>query len=162
MLSGTEISWLGKYFTLHRVIHSYVQNITHSFMGTIASRNVNHSWVVPTASVLKAIRNMRRSWAEMGLVHNWNEAHQVMVTVPGPHSSGGRNPEPPAPPRHKCPRAVCILMEGLWAVQPLSTKWLGGPSSGLICSAICKTWFLLFLITSSHTDHPVEKTWPKL
>lgn len=37
-------------------------------MGTIAFRNVNHSWVVPTASVLKAMRNMRRSWVEMGLV----------------------------------------------------------------------------------------------
>lgn len=67
VFSSIEISWLGKYFTLHRVIHSYVQNITHSFMGTIASRNVNHSWVVPTASVLKAIRNVRRCWAEMGL-----------------------------------------------------------------------------------------------
>lgn len=70
MFSGIEISWLGKYSTLHRAIHSYVQNITHSFMGTIASRNVNHLWVVPPASIWKTITNVRRSWTEMGLVYN--------------------------------------------------------------------------------------------
>lgn len=39
-------------------------------MGTIASRNVDHLGVVPTASILKTITSVRRSWIEMGLVCN--------------------------------------------------------------------------------------------
>lgn len=153
MFSDIEISWLGKYFTLHRVIHFYVQNLADSFMGTIASRNVNHSWVVPTASVLKAIRNVRRSWAEMGFVHNWNEAHQwslCQAHIPQGAEMQSHQHHPSQVPQsslHPHRRAV-------------STKELVGTLGWT--NLLCHLQSLLPPLPHYFTAQPVGKTWPQL
>lgn len=73
VFSCIEISWLGKHSTLHRVVHSYVQNITHSFMGTIAFRNVNHLRVVPYVFSLENIYKCEK-------VLGWNGGYHITKT----------------------------------------------------------------------------------